>query len=92
MDRLDRSFDEVRFGHAWRSATGRLAVASGCLVALLSLFQHVPPTVASLRGGAAWISVLLVARLGRSALLLAENVDRAAAERAAAAGESEEQI
>ena len=64
----DRGFDEVSLQDAWRALGRRLAVAAGSLVALVSLFHHVPISVASLRGGAAFLAVLFVSRLGRFAL------------------------
>ena len=49
---------------AWRSMGHRAAVAAGALAALISLFHHVPVSIASLRGAGAYIAVLLVAKYG----------------------------
>jgi hypothetical protein len=43
-------------------------VVTGSLIALLSLLQHVPVWVASLRGGLAFLVLVLVLELGLSAL------------------------
>ena len=64
----DRGSGEVSLRLAWRPFGRRLAVASGCLAALISLFNHVPVSVASLRGGLAFASVLVVMKLGLFAL------------------------
>ncbi len=64
----DRSGGEVSLGDAWRFLSHRLAVAAGSLVALISLFHHVPVSTASMRGAAAFLAVLLLAKLGLFAL------------------------
>jgi len=53
---------------AWRALAHRSAVAGGCAAAIVSLWHHVPVSTAALRGGAAWLAVLVTARLGWLAL------------------------
>jgi hypothetical protein len=60
-------------GEPYRAASAlplvrRTAVAAGCFAGLVSLFHHVPVSIAALRGGAAFLAVLLVGRLGLAAL------------------------
>jgi len=81
-DRADGADPVLR--DAWRSATARLAVSAGSLTALVSLFHHVPVSVASLRGAVAYLAVRVVAHAGFLALRLA-----VAAERRASAGDEE---
>ncbi len=64
----DTAVDTERLRSAWRSLGHRVAVAGGCLVALVSLFHHVPLSTASLRGGAAYLAARLIARWGLLAL------------------------
>ncbi len=82
----DRGSEEVSLRLAWRPFERRVAVAAGCLVALISLFHHVPVSVASLRGGLAFASVLAVMKLGLFAL-----EKSLAADKAAGRGEEEPQ-
>ncbi len=49
---------------AWRAVGGQIAVVAGSGTALLSLLQHTPVHVASLRGGTVWGAVLVVTSLG----------------------------
>ena len=74
---VDRNLGEVALGNAWRSFGHRVAVLGGSLVALLSLFHHVPASTAALRGGAAWFAVLLLTRVGAFALRHAYRFDDA---------------
>lgn len=54
--------------HAWLQLGKSLAVATGALIALLSLLFHVPVWVASVRGGLAFIGVHVVVRVAAAAL------------------------
>ena len=72
---VDRSTAELRLTSAWRSLGTRVAVAGGSGMALLSLFHHVPPSTAALRGGATWLALLLVTRAGAFALRSAHRMD-----------------
>ena len=74
---LDKGSGESSLQSSWRAITRRLAVAAGSLAALLSLLHHVPVSVASLRGGAAWLLVLVLSRLGWFALDRALDFDGA---------------
>lgn len=58
----------VSLNPAWTALGRCLAAASGALIALVSLLQHVPVWVASLRGGLAWLAMTLALKLGLSAL------------------------
>lgn len=60
----DRAVDPEHLRSTWRSLGCRVAVAGGCLVALVSLFHHVPVSTASLRGGVAFVALRLIARWG----------------------------
>ena len=71
---------------AWYSLVTRLAVAAGTLAALVSLAQHTPVWVASLRGALAFYVARLVAGWGLTALSVALKADETQAE----ASESEE--
>ena len=62
-----------------RPLVRRAAVASGCLAGLISLFHHVPVSIAALRGGAAFLGVLLVGRVGLAALERSLAADRRSA-------------
>ena len=73
----DRGFEEASLRLAWRPFGRRVAVAAGSLVALISLFYHVPVSVASLRGGLAFASVLVVMKLGLFALEKSLSADAA---------------
>ncbi len=84
----DRSSDEFRLRSAWRSTSGRFAVTAGSFVALLSLFHHIPVSIASLRGGIAYIAVLAVGRFGGFALERAVAFDRAASRKDDKGGEA----
>ncbi|MEW6073163.1 MAG: hypothetical protein AB1726_11315 [Planctomycetota bacterium] len=65
---FDRGSGGLSLAAAWRSLSHRLAVAGGCLAALVSLLNHVPVRTASLRGAVAYAAVLVVAKLGLFAL------------------------
>lgn len=54
----------------------RAAVAAGCFAGLISLFHHVPVSIAALRGGAALLGVLLVGKVGVAALERSLAADR----------------
>lgn len=51
--------------HLWTSLGQRLAVALGAATAVVSLLWDTPVRVACLRGGAAWLALLLWTRIGR---------------------------
>ena len=70
MSTPDRSSAEVRLRRSWFDLTNRLAAVVGACAALLSLFYDVPLGHASLRGGAAFLGLWFVARLGWLALRL----------------------
>jgi len=53
---------------AWTALGRCLAVVSGALIALVSLLQHVPVWVASLRGGLAWLVMSVAVKVGLAAL------------------------
>lgn len=53
---------------AWVSLGRRIAAASGALAALVALLQDVNLWMASLRGGATCLAVLVLVRLARAAL------------------------
>ena len=72
----DRGSEEVSIQRALRPLQGRAAVAAGSFVALLSLFHHVPVSVASLRGAAAFFVVLFVLKAGLFALEKSLAADR----------------
>jgi len=61
---------------AWHALATRLAVAAGTLAAIISLMQHTPVWVASLRGAIAFFIVRTVARWGLTALGVALQADR----------------
>jgi len=68
-------------GEAYRASSAlplarRAAVAAGCFVGLISLFHHVPVSIAALRGGATYLAVLIVGRLGLAALERSLAADR----------------
>jgi len=82
----DRGSGELQLRPAWQALTKRLAVAAGSLAALISLLHHAPASIASLRGGVAWIVVLTVSRAGLFALERSIAFDRAAQRRDGDAG------
>lgn len=49
---------------AWKAVGGQIAVIGGSATAVVSLLQHTPIHVASLRGGIVWGIVLLVTSVG----------------------------
>ena len=53
---------------AWRGLSHRAAVAGGCASAIVSLNNHVPLSTVALRGGLAWMAILVTCRLGWMAL------------------------
>lgn len=65
---VDRSLEEISLETTGRALGRRIAVASGCFVALVSLIQHVPASIAALRGASAFAAVLVIASLGLFAL------------------------
>lgn len=75
----DRAHSDLPARDAWRAMGHRAAVAAGALAALISLIHHVPVSVASLRGGLAWLAVLVVAKLGLVAFERACSLERRAA-------------
>lgn len=75
----DKGYGGPDLRPTWRSLAHRVAVAGGSLVALISLFHHVPVSVAALRGAIAYVAVLAVSRLGWVALERALSIDRSAA-------------
>jgi hypothetical protein len=75
---LDKGSGESPLQSSWRAITRRLAVAAGSFAALLSLLHHVPVSIASLRGGAAWLVVLALSRVGWFALERTLDLDGAA--------------
>jgi len=77
---VDRAGIETSLSTAWRSLGTRAAVTGGSLAALISLFHHVPVSTAALRGGAAWIALLVGTRIGALALGYAERFDEMATE------------
>ena len=76
---VDRATVEASSRDAMRALGRRMAVAGGSFVALLSLLYHVPASTAALRGGATWLVVLVVSRLGGFALGLVQRLDDAEA-------------
>ena len=54
----------VALAEAWRATGRQIAVVAGSGTALVSLLQHTPVYVASLRGGVVWAAVLAVTSLG----------------------------
>jgi len=73
----DRAHDEIPLRDLCTSLGHRIAVAGGCLVALLSLLNHVRVSTAAVRGGLTFLAVLLVARWGFAALCQAHALDEA---------------
>ena len=69
---------EVPLRTAWRSFHGRLAVAGGSLVGLVSLVHHVPVSTACARGAVCFVALLVVGRVGGAALARAHALDRSA--------------
>lgn len=67
---------EILLRRAWRSFSGRLAVAGGSFVGLLSLFHHVPASTAAARGAATTFAMLVIAKLGGAALQRSAALDR----------------
>ncbi|MFT5284430.1 MAG: hypothetical protein ACI8TQ_000586 [Planctomycetota bacterium] len=68
---------------AWHSLTTRIAVAAGTLAAIVSLTQHTPVWVASLRGAVAFFVVRTIAGWGLTALgvaLKADTIDQSSEE------------
>jgi len=65
---------------AARPLLRRTAVAAGCFAGLISLFHHVPVSIAALRGGAAFLGVLFVGKVGLAALERSLAADRRSAE------------
>ena len=57
----------------------RAAVAAGCFAGLISLFHHVPVSIAALRGAASFLGVLLVGKVGLAALERSLAADRRSA-------------
>ena len=76
----DRGSGGLSLQATWRSLGHRLAVAGGCLAALIALLNHVPIHTSSLRGVAAYVAVLVVAKLGLFALERAIAIEERAQE------------
>jgi len=72
----DKRSDEFTLRHAWGPLSHRLAVATGSFVALVSLLHHVPVSTACLRGGGAFVALLIVSRLGLLAMEKTIELDR----------------
>ncbi len=71
----DRSSGAVPLHPAWHALASRSSVAVGALVALISLLEHTPAWVASLRGLIAFVLVRWAARTGLSVLEQALSAD-----------------
>ena len=65
---IDKASGEISLQTAWRPLARRVAVAGGCFTALVSLLNHTPVSVASMRGAATFAAVLVIARLGLQAV------------------------
>ena len=76
---VDKNSEGFSLHPAWQTVASRIAVASGASVALISMMQHTPAWVASLRGAAAFFIVRIVARWGLTALEQALSADHAQA-------------
>ena len=68
----------ARVCQAARAIGGRLAVAGGALVALVSLLQHAPVTLACARGAGTLVALVLGTRLAVAALERSLRFDRRA--------------
>ena len=60
----DTPVESARLRATWIGLAHRLAVAGACAVGLLSLFHHAPATTACLRGGALYVAIRVIAKLG----------------------------
>ena len=58
----DNCYEGVPLTTLWMSLMGRLAVCTGSLTALTSIWTHVPLPQACLRGGLAWLAVLAIGK------------------------------
>ena len=77
---VDKSTGEIRLQPALPALGRCAAVFGGALIALLSLLQHTPVWVASLRGGLTWFVLAWVSRLGMDALAKVFEADAAQAQ------------
>jgi len=68
----------ARACEAARAIGGRLAAAGGALVALVSLLQHAPVTIACARGAATLVALALGTRFSVAALERSLRFDRKA--------------
>lgn len=75
---VDKVVDGASLRRIWTSLGQRVAAAGGAFVALYALLHHVPPSTAALRGGAAWLALLVAVRLGGWALATACRLDEEA--------------
>ena len=73
----DRGSGGFSLHPAWQALATRLAVAAGAIVALVSMLEHTPAWVASLRGALTFFVVRTVARWGLTALEQALSADHA---------------
>lgn len=62
MSPSENCYDGVPLQPLWLSLVRRVGVATGALVALTALLVHAPLHVAALRGGLAWLAVVLCGR------------------------------
>jgi hypothetical protein len=63
----DNCYEGVPLTTLWMSLMGRLAVCTGSLTALTSIWTNAPLPKACLRGGLAWFAILAIGK-GVSAL------------------------
>jgi len=75
---IDKASGEISLQTAWRPLARRVAVAGGCFTALVSLLNHTPVSVASLRGAATFAAVLVISKLGFQAVSASLAADRRA--------------
>jgi hypothetical protein len=73
--RNDKPSGEFSLQSAWRPLARRVAVAAGAFAALVSLLNHVPVSVAAMRGAAAFAAVLVIAKVGLAALSASLHAD-----------------
>ena len=73
MEAVEVGAGEVAHADVWRALTGRLGVVVGTLTALTALIHDAPVSRASLRGGFAFLAVML---LGRACEWLQRKVHR----------------
>jgi hypothetical protein len=56
-------------GPSWLAFGHNLAVAAGALMALVSLFHHVPVWLSSLRGALVFLGIEIIVRVGHALLV-----------------------